>query len=398
MWTPHLTPSIFQSETHACTRMAQVWVCTHSIHACVTCCVWLLFLFDNSIHFSFLIFSSDHPVLPSARQLHLPRCGGQNTLRTSAEDLDTLAENEPPTDESTSCRGTVQSAWQYLQWDAKGGRAGLLQKGKWPPRGTGTTVLTYPCPSQPCFGGSKGCAQVTGKAGENGQYSGEMGGSSPRTRPSAPECGDTQGSSGRPASDLGWGSSSKRRRLGVAIDWVTGRSYSSARRRLNVQSGQRKGRKGAAALYPSVTVRDRGHWKGVAGSGWVRGVGRGKTARGWKGVRPGVRLESPSGEPVRNRKITSASSCRCSTTSHGGLKTIKKNADQVLNSFLSMRKRFGAGHLSFLGPGSEKKWYSISEDSPHGEMGQNSRANDVDICRKRTPSLPIHESIVQRSA
>ena len=54
------------------------------------------------------------------------------------------------------------------------------------------------------------CAQVTGKAGENGQYSGEMGGSSPWTRPSAPGCGDAlQGSSGRPASDLGWGSPSK---------------------------------------------------------------------------------------------------------------------------------------------------------------------------------------------
>ena len=36
-------------------------------------------------------------------------------------------------------------------------------------RGTGTTVLTYPCPSQPCFGGSKRCARVTGKAGENGR-------------------------------------------------------------------------------------------------------------------------------------------------------------------------------------------------------------------------------------
>ena len=48
------------------------------------------------------------------------------------------------------------------------------RKGKWSPRGTGTTVL-YPCPSQPCFGGSKVCARVTGKAGENGQYSGEMG-------------------------------------------------------------------------------------------------------------------------------------------------------------------------------------------------------------------------------
>ena len=48
-----------------------------------------------------------------------------------------------------------------------------------------------PCQSQPCFGGSKGCASVTGKAGENGQNSGEMGGSSPWTRPSAPGCGDT---------------------------------------------------------------------------------------------------------------------------------------------------------------------------------------------------------------
>ena len=30
-------------------------------------------------------------------------------------------------------------------------------------------------------------------------------------------------------------------------------------------------------------------------------------------------------------------------------------------------RRFGAGQWSFLGPGSEKKWYSISEDSPQGE-------------------------------
>ena len=31
-------------------------------------------------------------------------------------------------------------------------------------------------------------------------------------------------------------------------------------------------------------------------------------------------------------------------------------------------------------------------------MGQNCRANDVNICRKQTPSIPIHESIIQRSA
>ena len=40
-------------------------------------------------------------------------------------------------------------------------------------------------------------------------------------------------------------------------------------------------------VLPSVIVDTA---KGVAGSGWVREAGRGKTAHGWKGVRPGVRL------------------------------------------------------------------------------------------------------------
>ena len=29
-------------------------------------------------------------------------------------------------------------------------------------------------------------------------------------------------------------------------------------------------------------------------------------------------------------------------------------------------RKFGEGQWSFIGPGSEKKWYSISEDSPQG--------------------------------
>ena len=33
-------------------------------------------------------------------------------------------------------------------------------------------------------------------------------------------------------------------------------------------------------------------------------------------------------------------------------------------------KRFGTGQRSFVGPGSEKMWYSISEDSPTRRMGQ----------------------------
>ena len=55
------------------------------------------------------------------------------------------------------------------------------RKGKWPPRGTGTTVLTYP----------RSAPRGTGNAGENGQNSGVVGGSSAWTRPSGPECGDT---------------------------------------------------------------------------------------------------------------------------------------------------------------------------------------------------------------
>ena len=47
-------------------------------------------------------------------------------------------------DELTSCRGTVWSAWHKPPVRRKGGRAGLPKKGKWLPRGTGTTVLTYP--------------------------------------------------------------------------------------------------------------------------------------------------------------------------------------------------------------------------------------------------------------
>ena len=80
-----------------------------------------------------------------------------------------------------------------------------------------------------------------------------------------------------------------------------------------------------------------------------------------------------------------------------GIQRTKKNASQMLNSSL-YAKRFGAGQWSFLGPGSEKKWYSTHEYKPQRRIGQNCIANDVDICRKHTPNLPIHGSIVQRSA
>ena len=112
----------------------------------------------------------------------------------------------------------------------EGGRAGLPKKGKWPPRSTGNRQARH-----------WKCAQVTGNAGENGQNSGEMGGSSAWTRPSARVWRHTQGSSGRPASDLVWGSSSKTAPGSLSTGWPgrtpphgDGSMYSQA----NVRAGK----------------------------------------------------------------------------------------------------------------------------------------------------------------
>ena len=54
-------------------------------------------------------------------------------------------------DELTSCRGTVQSAWQKPPVGREGGRTGLPTKGKWSPRGTGKTVLIFPAQQPAVF-------------------------------------------------------------------------------------------------------------------------------------------------------------------------------------------------------------------------------------------------------
>ena len=50
-----------------------------------------------------------------------------------------------------------------------------------------------------------------------------------------------------------------------------------------------------------------------------------------------------------------------------GSKDNKKECESNAQLVSLFARRFGAGQWSFLGPGSEKKWDSISEDSPQGE-------------------------------
>ena len=46
-----------------------------------------------------------------------------------------------------------------------------------------------------------------------------------------------------------------------------------------------------------------------------------------------------------------------------------KEGESNANLVSLLVKKFGKGQWSFLGPDSEKKWYSISADSPQGEYG-----------------------------
>ena len=121
------------------------------------------------------------------------------------------------------------------------------------------TGPTYPYPTASRVSVAvRGRARVTGKAGENSQNSGEVGGSSAWTRPSAPVCGDTLKALAGDQRPI-YGGDRPRRQLRGRYRLGHRPVVLSARRRLNVQSGQRKGGKCAADPYPSVAVRDRGH-------------------------------------------------------------------------------------------------------------------------------------------
>ena len=59
-------------------------------------------------------------------------------------------------------------------------------------------------------------------------------------------------------------------------------------------------------------------------------------------------------------------------------------------------KRFPARRWSFLGPGSETKWYSTDKERPGRKWDRV--ADDDQIRRKRTPSFPSNESVVSKNA
>ena len=90
----------------------------------------------------------------------------------------------------------------------------------------------------------------------------------------------------------------------------------------------------------------------------------------------------------QNNSQDGSSSCLCSTTSHGDLKTMNKNANQAPNnSFLSVREDFqqDIGHSSDL---DRKKVVFYSWKQTTRRMEQSRRADDQ-IWRKQTPNFSV---------
>ena len=59
-------------------------------------------------------------------------------------------------------------------------------------------------------------------------------------------------------------------------------------------------------------------------------------------------------------------------------------------------RKFGTGHWSFIGPGSEKKWYSLKEDSPQGIWDHIEEKMLLEFAEKRMSDFPCYDPILQR--
>ena len=57
-------------------------------------------------------------------------------------------------------------------------------------------------------------------------------------------------------------------------------------------------------------------------------------------------------------------------TSYGEIMTMSGNANVDATLVSKFAKRFPAGRWSFLGPGSEIKWYSTHKERPGGKWDQ----------------------------
>ena len=66
---------------------------------------------------------------------------------------------------------------------------------------------------------------------------------------------------------------------------------------------------------------------------------------------------------------TGSSSCQCRTTWYGESKETRKKCENNSGTVANYVRRFPRGRWSFLGPGSEKKWYGTYSDKHNRDCG-----------------------------
>ena len=76
-------------------------------------------------------------------------------------------------------------------------------------------------------------------------------------------------------------------------------------------------------------------------------------------------------------------------------KATKMNAWANAETVRVLARRFGVGQCSFIGPGSEKKWYS-SENSPQGAWDDIAEQMLLEFAESGHSYFPCHDSVVQR--
>ena len=82
-----------------------------------------------------------------------------------------------------------------------------------------------------------------------------------------------------------------------------------------------------------------------------------------------------------------------------GSKDNKKECESNAQHFSLFATRFGARQWSVLGPRSEKKWYSINEDSPQGEWEKMAEKMMVTLAESGHPvfraTSPLSRGVLQ---
>ena len=75
----------------------------------------------------------------------------------------------------------------------------------------------------------------------------------------------------------------------------------------------------------------------------------------------------------------------------------RQNVWQTLKLVSLYARRFGKGQWSLIGPGSEKKWYSMKEDSPQGIWDKIAERMLLEFAESGCPIFRATTLIVQRS-